>query len=108
MNGAGPGHTGSNSGGCLVLCPDFRYGEAPRRDAEARLAEAVGLAVRLDRMPARLRLFVVEGGSFEPGPLSGRLGPTVDAIADVYWSLHRQHPSTWTLELDVRPYKESF
>jgi NAD(P)-dependent dehydrogenase (short-subunit alcohol dehydrogenase family) len=32
----------------------------------------------------------------------------VDAIADAYWTLHTQHPSTWTLELDLRPYKESF
>lgn len=32
----------------------------------------------------------------------------VDAIADAYWSLHRQHRSAWTLELDLRPYKETF
>ncbi len=32
----------------------------------------------------------------------------VDAIADAYWSLHAQHRSAWTLELDLRPYKESF
>ncbi len=32
----------------------------------------------------------------------------VDAIADAYWMLHSQHPTTWTLELDLRPYKESF
>jgi len=32
----------------------------------------------------------------------------VDAIADAFWMLHTQHPSTWTLELDLRPYKESF
>lgn len=36
----------------------------------------------------------------------GMLAP--DAIADAYWSLHVQHPSAWTLELDVRPYKETF
>jgi len=32
----------------------------------------------------------------------------LDALADVYWTLHRQHPTTWTYELDLRPYKESF
>ena len=32
----------------------------------------------------------------------------VDAIADAYWNLHRQDASAWTLELDLRPYKESF
>ncbi|WP_425995207.1 SDR family NAD(P)-dependent oxidoreductase [Afipia sp. DC4300-2b1] len=32
----------------------------------------------------------------------------IDAIADAYWNLHRQHPSAWTQELDLRPFKESF
>jgi NAD(P)-dependent dehydrogenase (short-subunit alcohol dehydrogenase family) len=32
----------------------------------------------------------------------------VDAIADAFWTLHVQHPSAWTLELDLRPYKETF
>ena len=32
----------------------------------------------------------------------------VDAIADAYWALHTQHRSAWTLELDLRPYKEKF
>lgn len=36
----------------------------------------------------------------------GMLG--VDAIADAYWMLHQQPRSAWTLELDLRPYKESF
>jgi NAD(P)-dependent dehydrogenase (short-subunit alcohol dehydrogenase family) len=36
----------------------------------------------------------------------GMLG--VDAIADAYWMLHAQPRSAWTLELDLRPYKESF
>jgi NAD(P)-dependent dehydrogenase (short-subunit alcohol dehydrogenase family) len=36
----------------------------------------------------------------------GMLQP--DAIADAFWSLHAQHPSAWTLELDLRPYKEPF
>jgi NAD(P)-dependent dehydrogenase (short-subunit alcohol dehydrogenase family) len=32
----------------------------------------------------------------------------VDAIADAYWALHAQHRSAWTLELDLRPFKETF
>jgi NAD(P)-dependent dehydrogenase (short-subunit alcohol dehydrogenase family) len=35
-----------------------------------------------------------------------RLAP--DALAEAYWQLHRQHPSTWTLELDLRPAAEKF
>lgn len=44
--------------------------------------------------------------------LKERLGPdgmlAPDAIADAYWQLHAQPRSAWTLELDLRPYKESF
>jgi NAD(P)-dependent dehydrogenase (short-subunit alcohol dehydrogenase family) len=36
----------------------------------------------------------------------GMLG--IDAIADAFWTLHTQHQTAWTLELDVRPYKEPF
>lgn len=44
--------------------------------------------------------------------LRERLGPdgmlAPDAIAEAYWQLHAQPRSAWTLELDLRPYKESF
>ncbi|MGH7780481.1 MAG: SDR family NAD(P)-dependent oxidoreductase [Candidatus Binataceae bacterium] len=30
------------------------------------------------------------------------------AIAETYWHLAHQHPSAWTMELDVRPFKEKF
>jgi len=33
---------------------------------------------------------------------------SIDALADTYWMLHTQARSAWTLELDLRPYKESF
>ena len=33
---------------------------------------------------------------------------SVDAIADAMWMLHRQPRTAWTLELDLRPYKETF
>lgn len=29
-----------------------------------------------------------------------------DEVANQYWNLHTQHSSTWTLELDLRPFKE--
>jgi NAD(P)-dependent dehydrogenase (short-subunit alcohol dehydrogenase family) len=44
--------------------------------------------------------------------LKERLGPdgmlAPDAIAETYWQLHLQPRSAWTLELDLRPYKETF
>jgi NAD(P)-dependent dehydrogenase (short-subunit alcohol dehydrogenase family) len=44
--------------------------------------------------------------------LAERLGPDgmldVDAIADAFWALHVQPRSTWTLELDLRPHRETF
>jgi NAD(P)-dependent dehydrogenase (short-subunit alcohol dehydrogenase family) len=38
--------------------------------------------------------------------VDGLLDP--DAIAEAYWTLHHQHRSAWTLELDVRPWAERF
>lgn len=32
----------------------------------------------------------------------------LEAIAETYWAIHNQHPSAWTHELDLRPYKEPF
>jgi NAD(P)-dependent dehydrogenase (short-subunit alcohol dehydrogenase family) len=44
--------------------------------------------------------------------LKERLGPdgmlAPDALAEAYWQLHVQPRSAWTLELDLRPYKEAF
>jgi len=36
----------------------------------------------------------------------GLLDP--DAIAEAYWNLYHQQRSAWTLELDLRPWNESF
>ena len=33
---------------------------------------------------------------------------SIDAIADAFWTLHTQDPTAWSLELDLRPYKEQF
>ena len=32
----------------------------------------------------------------------------IAAIAEAYWMLHHQHRSAWTLELDLRPWSETF
>lgn len=32
----------------------------------------------------------------------------VDAIAEAYWQTHVQHPSAWSQEVELRPYKEPF
>lgn len=61
---------------------------------------------------------VIDGGiagerllSKRPG-LAEQRGPdgllNIDAIADAYWTLHHQHRSAWSQELDLRPWSESF
>jgi len=32
----------------------------------------------------------------------------LEAIAENYWQLHQQHKTTWSQEIDLRPFKESF
>lgn len=44
--------------------------------------------------------------SINGGVDDGKLSP--DAIADDYWHLHQQHRSSWTQELDLRPFVEKF
>ena len=61
---------------------------------------------------------VVDGGiegerllTFRP-QLKDERGPdgmlNIAAIAEAYWTLHHQHRSAWTLELDLRPWSETF
>ena len=45
----------------------------------------------------------VEGGEDQPDKW---LDP--DAIADTYWHLHSQHRSSWSWEIEVRPWVEKF
>jgi len=45
-------------------------------------------------------------GLVEQRGADGLLG--IDAIAEMYWQLHRQPRSAWTQEIDLRPFKESF
>ncbi|KAI9209144.1 short-chain dehydrogenase/reductase SDR [Polychytrium aggregatum] len=44
--------------------------------------------------------------TFGPGEPGTRLD--TDAIANEFWNLHSQDRSTWTQELDLRPFSESF
>ena len=87
-----------------------------------------GVPLTLARMPASTVYGVFEIGMSHAGeitPLVGLVRPQVavittvapvhlehfsdiEAIADSYWHLHRQHRSAWTHELDLRPYKEPF
>jgi len=39
-------------------------------------------------------------------PVDSFLSP--ESIANTYWFLHQQHPSTWTQEMDLRPSVEKF
>jgi len=32
----------------------------------------------------------------------------LEEIAKTYWAIHQQHPSAWTHEIDLRPFKEAF
>lgn len=53
-----------------------------------------------DRLRRRLPDIATQRGA------DGLLG--IDAIAETYWHLHRQHRSAWAQEIDLRPYKEPF
>lgn len=52
------------------------------------------------------RLRTVLPGIVEQRGLDGLLD--VDAIAENYWYLHTQHPSAWSQEIDLRPFKEVY
>lgn len=46
------------------------------------------------------------GGYIDSLGEDGALEP--DAIAETFWSVHTQHRSAWTHEIDLRPYKETW
>ncbi len=52
------------------------------------------------------RLRRLRPGSITERGEDGLLG--IDAIAEAYWQIHRQQPSAWTQEIDLRPFKETF
>ncbi|SPQ27596.1 05d722bb-c4e7-41e9-b3f8-a7a5c2e93032 [Thermothielavioides terrestris] len=47
-----------------------------------------------------------KGYTVNEGKEDGKISP--DAIAESYWHLHTQHRSSFTQELDLRPYVEKF
>ncbi|MCP4382831.1 MAG: SDR family NAD(P)-dependent oxidoreductase [Hyphomicrobiales bacterium] len=57
---------------------------------------------------------IIDGGIGEfTGSLSAEVDApdktlSPDAIAETYWQVHKQHRSTWTQELDLRPWVETF
>ncbi|MFG1248573.1 SDR family NAD(P)-dependent oxidoreductase [Xanthobacter flavus] len=76
-------------------------------------ALAQGLARELGPRGIHVAHFILDGGiasswatAREPGPADKWLDP--DAIAETYLSVHRQHRSAWTCELDLRPWVEKF
>lgn len=76
-------------------------------------ALAQGLARELGPRGIHVAHFILDGGiasswatEGEPGPADKWLDP--DAIAETYLSVHRQHRSAWTCELDLRPWVEKF
>ena len=52
------------------------------------------------------RLRRLRPGSITERGEDGLLG--IDAIAEAYWQIHRQQPSAWSQEIDLRPFKETF
>ena len=81
---------------------------------ELELEVGMVLAAHSDQGPVQLAISAIDGDMVnERFPqIRDRLGEDgmlgVDAIADAFWSLHAQSRSAWTLELDVRPFKENF
>ena len=56
--------------------------------------------IKGDRLLGRAPALINERGE------DGLLG--IEAIADTYWTIHRQQRSAWTQEVDLRPFKEAF
>jgi len=97
------------------------------RERKAAFLREVTRTLRLGNVRVEAQTFemsraevivVIDGGiagqrllSRVPG-LAEQRGPDgllqIDAIAEAYWMLHHQHRSAWTLELDLRPWSESF
>jgi NAD(P)-dependent dehydrogenase (short-subunit alcohol dehydrogenase family) len=52
------------------------------------------------------RLLTALPGVAQAAGEDGLLDP--DGIAESYWQIHRQPRSTWSQEIDLRPFKETF
>ena len=114
----------ANGGGSLIftgasgsLRGKARF--APFAAAKAALrATAQSIAREFGPQGVHVGHVIVDGGiagerllSRAP-QLAAERGPDgmldIAAIADAYWVLHHQHRSAWTLELDLRPWSETF
>ena len=81
-------------------------------------AVASGLAREFDPLGVHVAHVIIDGGingevirARAPDRITsaGKNGTLLPrAIADNYWLIHLQHRSTWTFEMDLRPYKEVF
>ncbi len=74
---------------------------------------AQSLARELQPKNIHIAHFVIDGGIARPGSEravaageDGALDP--DAIAETYLHIHRQHRSSWTWEVELRPWVEKF
>jgi NAD(P)-dependent dehydrogenase (short-subunit alcohol dehydrogenase family) len=92
---------------------------APFAAAKAALrATAQSLAREFGPQGVHVGHVIVDGGIAgerlltRAPQLAAERGPDgmldIAAIADAYWVLHHQHRSAWTLELDLRPWSETF
>lgn len=90
---------GASAGTGAALCRRFARQGLHTFVAGRTQAKIDGI-INGDMMNERFPQLKQERG--EDGVLS------VDAIADAFWMLHTQDPTAWSLELDLRPYKEQF
>jgi NAD(P)-dependent dehydrogenase (short-subunit alcohol dehydrogenase family) len=114
----------ANGGGSLIFTGASaslrgKANYAPFAAAKAALrATAQSIAREFGPQGIHVGHVVVDGGiegdrllTLRP-QLKDERGPDgllkIDAIAEAYWVLHHQHRSAWTLELDLRPYREPF
>ncbi|MEP9353485.1 SDR family NAD(P)-dependent oxidoreductase [Xanthobacter sp. KR7-65] len=76
-------------------------------------ALAQGLARELGPRGIHVAHFIIDGGIASSWATQGEGGPAdkwldPDAIAETYLSVHRQHRSAWTSEMELRPWVEKF
>ncbi|KAK6349473.1 hypothetical protein TWF696_005757 [Orbilia brochopaga] len=100
------GATAAMKGGPQMEC--FSPGKFAQRSLSQSLAKEFG--------PAGVHVshLVVDGlidtertsGMMKDGPPDNKISP--GAIAETYWALHQQPRSTWTWEIDIRPYVEKW